>query len=287
MRFLLILLFLWVPNALAQEDFDSFLNKLDRNNINSISIAVSRFQKLEKESTSLKYNEIFFKFRAFYYDVIESLNRNLLPKIEKRLYDYPENLSDDNYKKVKYNEIKEFMISLNSNGCELDMTEGGYFIDEKVAFLKNIFASRVSDSISVFLKMRYNEKQERFFEDAVLLIPLETLGKRIINWENYIERFPNTKITNEAKYYYKTYLGTFVIGFENSPSFDYEGNLSSERKSAYISFINKYKNSKSAQIISDYLSLLGKTEFKYTAKIKKFMKDNDIPETRGVQLHLR
>jgi hypothetical protein len=291
MKFFLILFLLSAPisapNALAQEDFVSFLNKLDKNNINSISIAVSRLEKIDKKLTPLKHDEIFFKFRAFYYDVIGSLNRNLLPKIERRLYDYPENLSDDNYKKVKDNEIKEFMILLNSNGCELDMTEGGYFIDEKVGFLKDIFTSRVSDSISVFLKMRYDEKQERFFEDAVLLLPLETLGKRIINWENFIERFPNSRITDGAKYFYKTYLGTFVIGFNNSPAFDYEGNLTSERKSAYIDFISKYKESKSARIISDYLKLLEKTDFKYTAEIEKFMSDNDIPETRGVQFHLR
>jgi hypothetical protein len=287
MRLIIIFFFLSLPNAFAQEDYGSFLDKLDKNNIESITIAAERLQKIEKESTTLKYDEVFFKFRSFYYDVIDSLNRSLLPKIENKLYVYPDNLSDDNYKKVKDNEIKKFMILLNTNGCELDSTEGGYFIDEKVGFLKEVFNSSVSESISIFLQMRYEEQQERFSEDAALLISLETLSKRIIAWENFIKKFPNDKITIEAKYFYKTYLRTLIVGFNNSPAFDYEDNLEPERKSAYIEFIEKYNGSESGRIISDYLDLLEKTNFRYSDQIDLFLKKNDINETSAIQLFLR
>jgi hypothetical protein len=120
------------------------------------------------------------------------------------------------------------------------------------------------------------------------MISFEKLGQRIITWENFIKKYPKAKITKDAEYFYYIYLGTFLQGLANTPTTDDGGNLLPEIKTVYENFIKRYPTARSGKIVSDYLNIFKKNNYKLNrGEIITFLKANKIPRTEGVQLHLR
>ncbi|MGA1871716.1 MAG: hypothetical protein ACMUJM_24575 [bacterium] len=268
------------------KDYINFINNLDKDNIYSISVAVKILD--EQEFSTNGFDEIYFQFVDFYYTILSKTYENIIAKVEGQLWEYPDSLIDIDVKEVKEKRVKNFIKLLDENYCTLCSTEGGYFICEKNDALRNIFANKVSPSISEFLKIREKEMHKQFFEDATLVISFKELGERIVTWEDFLNKYKEDKIKDEADRYHKIYLSTFLIGFNNEPTIEYDYSeskpigLESEVEKAYAYIIQTYPKTKVAALLKEYMALLKEKNYDIS-KLKDFFKSKDIIETRAIQ----
>jgi len=273
-------------NISKPHDYINFLKKLDKDNIYSISTAV---QVLSKQKFSTQgFDEIYFQFVEFYYTIIERTYENIIPKVENKLWDYPESLDGLNPKDIKEKRLRDFINILDKNYCTLCSTEGTYFICERNDALRKIFSDKVSPSISEFLKIRENEMKKQFFEDATLVISFKELAERVVTWEFFLKKYKGEKISDEASGYHKIYRSTLLIGFNNEPTIKYEFpdwkpvGLELEVKNAYEYTIEKYPQTNIAALLKEYMVLLKRYNYDIS-KLDDFFERQQIVETRAIQ----
>ena len=258
--------------------FREYLNKLPKHEISSISQASKEFRKSFSASTPEIKDSAFIAFRSFYYDVINSYyevfsnNQDIINKLNANNNDDPQ--------------IKQLKLKLDQNGLRLSKTEGGYYIDENPNYLYVNFKNFVSPPIYEYLFNRSKELEEGFTEEAKLLIPFESLGNRISTWEKYLNKYPSSPLSAEAKFSYQLYLNTFLTGLDNSPV-AIDDILLPKMKNVYSDYIQKNNSLESGRVVAKFYSILSNNNFHLTSDLDDFYKDNQIESMKGMELPTR
>lgn len=126
-------------------------------------------------------------------------------------------------------------------------------------FYTDLFQSSLPPDYKQFLQLHADEDTILYSADAGIIIPIENVGKRVLNWEKFLHTFPNSLFYAEAVALYKRYLRDYMIGEDNTPSFHNENDINSlapENRQEYISFLEKNGNTTTAGIVRMFLEEL-------------------------------
>lgn len=266
------------PPKTALLNFREYLDKLPKSELFSISKASKEYRKNFTAAAPEMKDSAFLDFRSFYYDVINSYyeifynNKGLLNEL---------NANNNNDPRVK-----ELKSTLDQNGLRISKTEGGYYIDESPVFLYSQFKNYVSRPVSEYLLIRRKELEEGFSEDSKLLISYNSLGDRITTWEKYLNDYPTSPLSAEAKFSYHLYLNSFITGLDNSPV-AMDNILLPEMKKVYSDFIRKNNNLESGKIVEKFYSIVSNNNFHLTSDLDDFYKDNQIESMKEMELPTR
>ena len=168
------------------------------------------------------------------------------------------------------------------------MTEGMYYFDVTYDYFYNNFKNRVSHSLLEYLNIRKDEVKQGFSEDAGMLTGFEDLYQRVKRWENFLAKYSTSLKSEEANYFYQTYLETLLTGMDNSRTFDFENNtLIPEVKSIYERVIQEDSISSSGRVITAYYKFLSKHSFGYNDSINVFLETFGLSSMLGMQPHTR
>jgi hypothetical protein len=255
-------------------NFRTYLDKLHKDDLASISHASNEFRKNFSAAEPGIRDSAFIDFRSFYYDVINSYYEIFLNNKE-----LVNKLNDNKNEDIQ---VQQFKITLEQNGLRLSKTEGGYYIDEKPDYLYENFKIFVSRAINDFLLIRSKELEEGFSEDAKLLISYKSLGERITTWEKYLNKYPSSPLSAEAKFSYHLYLSTFITGLDNSP-ITTDDILLPEMKNIYTDFIQKNNNSESGKLVEKFYTIISNNNFHLTSALDDFYQENQIESMKGIE----
>ena len=162
--------------------------------------------------------------------------------------DTAENFTDE--------EMKIANKFLNKYDLELwYFARGSYIIREVPDFYYKTFKDYVTDDYKEYLKITSNENEEHYIADSGLCIPLEELGDRIITWENFLEKYPDSKLNDKVNNICNSYRRDYILGVPGG-IYDYKENLKE-----YKSFQEKYPNSPTTELIGYYLVELNTDNF--------------------------
>jgi hypothetical protein len=244
-----------VTNA---EDYDQVLDMLDKNKLNSISVAVKLFQNAKVDS--LSRDSMFVGFNDFFAQISNSYLENNDSLHSKLAGDVPEGT---------INRIKH---TLSDYGMDLTTAEGEYYLEPETDWLIKNFSDRLSSTYVQFLTMSDKEQKEKFADDGHILIPMETLMTRIITWEDFIAKHPGFITISKAEDFYTQYLEAFLSGTENSKVFDpVSKKLNGKSKSAFEAYIQNNPGRKSTVIVKEFYELLKSSNFLYSEKVDSFI----------------
>ncbi|RFS19259.1 hypothetical protein DVR12_23785 [Chitinophaga silvatica] len=136
----------------------------------------------------------------------------------------------------------------------------GYTILRLVpTFYTDLFKSSLPPDYKAYLQLVADEDTVLFSADAGIMISVNLVGKRVLNWEKYLDAYPTSIFAPEALVLYERYCYGYLFGEENTPTFDEHEKLSSilpENKTEYISFVRQYENTKTGKIVKTFLDNL-------------------------------
>ena len=162
--------------------------------------------------------------------------------------DTAENFTDE--------EMKIANKFLNKYDLELwYFARGSYIIREVPDFYYKTFKDYVTDDYKEYLKITSDENKEHYVADSGLCIPLEELGDRIVTWENFLEKYPNSKLNDKVNNICNSYRRDYILGVPGGV-YDYKENLKE-----YKNFQEKYPNSPTTELIGYYLVELNTDNF--------------------------
>ncbi len=184
-------------------------------------------------------------------------------------------------------EMQAYLNTLDRNGRSLYTFGRLYYVDQKDDYLYHRFAPYVSRAVRDFLILRRDELAAGFADDATLLISLTDLGARIIRWEQYLDKHPESVVADFAGYYYQTYLHTLLTGLKNTPVFDGNGTIRPLFVTAYDEFSKRYSATRSGELVRQFYDILIQADFKWSPEVKTFYIEHGIQNMHTVQLPLR
>ena len=137
---------------------------------------------------------------------------------------------------------------LNKYDLELwYLARGTCIIKEVPDFYYKTFKDYVTDDYKEYLKITSKENEEHYVADSGLCITLEELGDRIVTWENFLEKYPNSKLNDKVNNICNSYRRDYILGVPGG-IYDYK-----ESAEEYNRFIRKYPDSPTTELLGYYL----------------------------------
>ena len=149
--------------------------------------------------------------------------------------------------------IKKQNEYLNNYGLEVIEIEEGFMLTEKKDFYYNIFKNYVSDDYKDFLKLRSEDIEYIDYLSSINEHP-EIVADKVINWEKFLEKYPDSKLKKKANDICYSYRGDYIIALTSLPTTEAlkNGKINEDVKELNR-FIKKYPNSPTTEIIKYYL----------------------------------
>ena len=169
-----------------------------------------------------------------------------------------------------YNEDSEYYFTekdwetankfLNNYDLEIfDLAETEVRIMEVPNYYYNIFKDYVTDDYREYLEITYKENEEPYFTDGSILVPYDKIADRLLTWENFLKKYPNSDLAEIANEKCNIYRRIYILGSDNSPTREggWENNelfyIPENNLKEFNRFIEKYPDSPTVELIKFYL----------------------------------
>jgi len=159
-----------------------------------------------------------------------------------------------------------------SRGLRLVSDKGIFSLKTQNNYLLRNFGSRLSSSFREYLTIASKEQDIPFRKDGKIAIVSDSLVSRILTWESFMGRYPDFIEIRLVQDEYTQYLGAYLSGTDNARAFN--PNTSQLHDSLRLSlenFVVNHPDSKSADLVKDYLEMLKTTNYNYTEKVDSFL----------------
>jgi hypothetical protein len=168
-----------------------------------------------------------------------------------------------------------------SYGLRINVSECGDFIAEDPEYLPAHFSAALSDGLKEFLLIRkkhYDQSPATYLiEDAALSITWDHLSDWVIDWEEYIDKYPDCEEAKDAESDLRSFLDLYLLDFhlDNTPMFN-NGILSKELQKSYSRFLELYQDSRYYSLVKGYYEILKKNGFRLNEEAKSFLAGHGI-----------
>ena len=197
-----------------------------------------------KTSSKEEANEIYEKYSVDNDKILEKIN-----EIEDEIFS-TEFYKDGNIEKDKLNKQNKF---LDSYGLEVIQIEDGFMLIEKNKFYYNLFKNFVTDDYKEFLKL-HSEDIDYFEYSNSFDKYLEIIADKIVAWEKFLEKYPDSKLKRKAQNMSYTYRAGYIFRLTSSETRESLMNgKANDAVKEFNRFIKKYPNSPTSDIIKYYL----------------------------------
>ena len=206
-----------------------------------------------KISTPEEANEIYNDYLKISQLIIENINTEHL--------DFLNNI---------YNKDSEYYFTekdwetankfLNNYDLEIfDLAETEVRIMEVPNYYYNIFKDYVTDDYREYLEITYKENEEPYYTDGSILVPYDKIADRLLTWENFLKKYPNSDLAEIANEKCNTYRRIYILGSDNAPTREggWENNelfyIPENNLKEFNRFMEKYPDSPTVELIKFYL----------------------------------
>ena len=202
---------------------------------------INKIKTLNKEEAN-KFYEDYLESNN---EILEKMNENDYTMLDSAFYN-EKGYSD----KEKLNKQNKY---LDNYGLEVVEIEEGFMLTEKKDFYYNIFKNYVSDDYKDFLKLRSEDIEYIDYFSSLEEQP-EIIADKVINWENFLEKYPDSKLKEKAQNICYTYRDDYILALTSSQTTEVlkNGKINKDVKELNR-FKNKYPNSPTTEIIKYYL----------------------------------
>lgn len=214
---------------------------------------------------------------------IKELQENLLPALQAEMLPFTESLYSYSIEDLRQPEnladgaIKDLMARYLDMGYSVYMSEGMYYLDPSPRFLLGNFKTSISDGLYDYLSYRAEEVERHTYSDAAVMISWDELGKRMNDWEKFMDKYPDSDYFSEAESMYNMYRFTFLVGANNTPAYEYPTEiLDPELLEAYRNYVSRFPDSSMTPVIEDLMVLLEEESYKKTEKIMEFINPYNV-----------
>ena len=124
----------------------------------------------------------------------------------------------------------------------------------------NIFKDYVTDDYREYLEITYKENEDPYFTDGSILVSYDNIADRLLTWENFLKKYPNSDLAEIANEKCNIYRRIYILGSDNdAPTREggWENNelfyIPENNLKEFNRFIEKYPDSPTVELVKFYL----------------------------------
>src|SRR5438552_10266681 len=178
---------------------------------------------------------------------------------------------------------RQLTTLLAKDGFALAYTEGNAYADEDNAYWTRLFDGALTPAMQRYLRLRATEQSARFSEDAALQISWDELAGRAVTWEQFADSYPDFSWKDASRFWYDTYLSTYLTGMDNSRVFTDSGTLEPQVRTSYEHLVAQYPRTRTAQLVAQCLTLLKLSSYRRSVALDSLLREHQVASMLGVQ----
>lgn len=220
---------------------------------------ISRRQVISQQppGNNVEKNALLYRSLALYVDTaLVGITGNEAEWLDKYVNYY----SEEKGKVIAPAHVQQRINLLATAGIEpWGIGEGYTDLRTVPTFYTNLFKTSLPADYNAYLQLQADEDTVLYSADAGLMVPFSLVGQRALNWEKFLNTYPNSIFAAIARDLFERYCNDYLFGEDNTPSFDKRGDLSSllpENKAAYLSFVQQHGDTKTGGIVKLFLDKL-------------------------------
>lgn len=245
---------------------------------------LARFAALKEDTKqkipSLSKEQANSLYTAYYAKNVEIINE-INAAETNFLESYLEYAPDENKHVTVPEPIRKKLNQLTKSGLELWYIGEGYFeIRTPAYFYYNIFKDIVTPDYRDYIELRAIDDSKLWVNDAGITISWKELGDKVLTWENFVKKYPESPLAIEARDTYSLYQYWYLFGMDNTPvTENAEGSelynkIYPEIKEEFQKFISNNPGSPTSKRVQRIIDNEGKDFEKLRKDILKELKIN-------------
>ena len=154
----------------------------------------------------------------------------LLVKINDRETTVLDNFCSEQYWVEKAGKLEEtealktLQRKMSAVGLEYwDVGECTAIVRPKADYYLELFGTAVSPDTRRFLEIEARQDKELAASDAALAISWQELAERVMEWEDFLQRHPGSRLSRKAFDEYLFYQNMLLFGLDNTPTYSDDG----------------------------------------------------------------
>jgi len=169
----------------------------------------SVMERLKTANNKEEGNKIYTEYVATNKLMLEKINNEHSVLLENVfMKDTKYNFTPEEWN-IANNFLKDYDLEL------LDMGEGNAIIAQIPNFYYDIFKDYVTDDYRDYLELVTKEYNEPYFGIEEILVPHEKIADRILAWEEFQKKYPNSDFIAEADIEANVYRRAYILGAYN------------------------------------------------------------------------
>jgi len=178
---------------------------------------------------------------------------------------------------------RQLTTLLAKHGFALEYSEGNAYADEDMSYWARFFDGALTPAMQRYVGLRAREQATRFSEDARLQISWDELAGRAVRWEQFTDSYPDFSWKDAPRFWYNTYLSTYLTGMDNSTIFSDSGTLEPEVRTSYERLVAQYPRTRTAQLVAQCLTLLKLSSYRRSVALDSLLREHQVASMLGVQ----
>ena len=251
-------------NEELTEEEKEIIQKFDKESLEKFAENKKEIiEKLKKASTKEEANKIYKENIEDMMLSVESLgdkNRAILDlhtyELDTKSGIYYSNGINENALKEEDEEIVNKF--LKNYGLRILYDDVSHRLDVVPNFYYDIFKDYVTEEYKEYLKLEVKEKEKSHSSKGAMLITFEELGERIVAWEKFLEKYPNSTLKSKVEYICGIQKEAYIFGLHYTPTLIISDDgksykIAEESMKAFDIFIKKYPDSPTTEVIKYFL----------------------------------
>lgn len=170
--------------------------------------------------------------------------------------------------------IKNLIISSKDLGYKLEMTEGSFFPVIEYSFYEQ-FLPYATEDMNGYILLMVAESNEPPMKDAGIIISYDEIVKRALLQESFIKEYSDSELLKKVQDLYDKYEYITFFGSPNTPLFDYETRVISEKaRIAYESALEIESHSEYLIKLAEFMNILNENNFKLEDEADAYRNEN-------------
>lgn len=196
-----------------------------------VNQALKRCAPLVDDETRLQWLEASWPmYQRFLHTNADKQLQDVWDEFSGTLEGYPTESSDD--RQARLQRMAQLWPKLPARMQHLSTWLGKEYIDNIYTddgkmrlrrhprYLIDIFAPVLPEAEKQFVLELGKENTHLTINDDTLVIPWSEVARRVLFWESYLERYPDSRYFNQAQYLFAWYQALLYIGLDNTPLID-------------------------------------------------------------------
>ena len=266
---LLILNLFLLTNCNKEEKKEENKNELQT----EVQVTKEELTEKEKEIIQKFDKESLEKFAENKKKIIEKLKKATTKEEGNKIYQESledidslmDNLNSKHKNILEEDAIKEEDLQIMNKILKAYDLKVRYYSEDEIfyiylvpSFFYDIFKDYVTDDDKEYFKIIAKENEEIYSVNESIRITFKELGDRIITWENFLKKYPNSDFNPYVEKICFLYRKDYILGREDTPTRigGYDGKpyrIAQENMEEFNRFMKKYPDSPTVKVIDYFL----------------------------------